>query len=52
MLEIRSLDVFYGDARALWEVDLDVAEDEIVSIVGPNGAGKSTLVNTVAGLHR
>jgi branched-chain amino acid transport system ATP-binding protein len=52
MLEVRSLDVFYGDARALWEVDLDVGEGEIVSIVGPNGAGKSTLVNTLAGMHR
>jgi branched-chain amino acid transport system ATP-binding protein len=52
VLEVRSLDVFYGDARALWSVDLDVAEGEIVSIVGPNGAGKSTLVNTLAGLHR
>src|SRR5688500_4804536 len=52
MLEVRSLDVFYGDARALTEVDLDVAATEIVSIVGPNGAGKSTLVNTVAGIHR
>ncbi|MDP8905726.1 MAG: ABC transporter ATP-binding protein [Chloroflexota bacterium] len=52
MLEVRSLEVFYGDAHALWSVDLDVADTEIVSIVGPNGAGKSTLVNTLAGLHR
>jgi len=52
MLEIRSLDVFYGEARALWGVDLDVADGEVVCIVGPNGAGKSTLVNTLAGLHR
>ena len=52
MLEVRALDVFYGEARAVWGVDLDVSEGEIVSIVGPNGAGKSTLVNTIAGLHR
>jgi len=52
MLEVRGLDVYYGDAHALWAVDLDVADTEIVSIVGPNGAGKSTLVNTIAGLHR
>jgi branched-chain amino acid transport system ATP-binding protein len=52
MLEIRSLDAFYGDAQALWGIDLDVAEGEIVSIVGPNGAGKSTLVNAIAGMHR
>lgn len=52
MLEIRDLDAFYGDAQALWSVDLDAAEGEIVSIVGPNGAGKSTLVNAIAGMHR
>ncbi len=52
MLEIRGLDVRYGDARALEAVDFDVAAGEIVCVVGPNGAGKSTLVNTIAGLHR
>jgi branched-chain amino acid transport system ATP-binding protein len=52
MLEVRGLDVFYGDARALEGIAIDVADGEIVCIVGPNGAGKSTLVNTVAGLHR
>ena len=52
MLEVRELDVTYGDARALWAVNIDVRDGEIVSIVGPNGAGKSTLVNTIAGLHR
>lgn len=52
MLEVRGLDAYYGDARALWGVDLDVADGEIVSIVGSNGAGKSTLVNSIAGIHR
>ena len=52
MLEVRGLDAYYGDARALRGVDIDVAEGEIVSIVGPNGAGKSTLVRAIAGLHR
>ncbi len=41
----------YGDAQALWGVDLDVAAGEMVCIVGPNGAGKTTLVKTIAGLH-
>jgi branched-chain amino acid transport system ATP-binding protein len=52
MLEVRGLDAFYGDAQALWDVALDVAAAETVSIVGPNGAGKTTLVNTIAGTHR
>jgi branched-chain amino acid transport system ATP-binding protein len=50
MLEIRSLDVFHGHAQALWSVDLQVGDAEVVSVIGPNGAGKSTLVNAVAGL--
>jgi branched-chain amino acid transport system ATP-binding protein len=52
MLEVRQLDAHYGDARALWSVDLTVGDAEIVAVVGPNGAGKSTLVNAIAGLHR
>ncbi|HET6686234.1 MAG TPA: ABC transporter ATP-binding protein [Jiangellaceae bacterium] len=52
MLEVRHLDVFHGDAQALWGVDLSIGDGEVVGVVGPNGAGKSTLVNTIAGLHR
>jgi branched-chain amino acid transport system ATP-binding protein len=51
MLEIRDLVAFYGDAQALWSVDLDVADGETVSVTGPNGAGKSTLVHAIARLH-
>jgi branched-chain amino acid transport system ATP-binding protein len=52
VLEVRGLDAFYGEAQALWGVELDVAEGETVSIVGSNGAGKTTLVNAIAGIHR
>ena len=51
MLELRDVDVFYGDAQALWGVSLEVADGEVVCIIGPNGAGKSTLVNAVAGVR-
>ena len=50
MLDIRGLDVFYGEAQALWAIDLSVADGEVVCIVGPNGAGKTTLVHAVAGM--
>jgi branched-chain amino acid transport system ATP-binding protein len=50
MLEIRDLNVAYGDAQALWDVALTVNDGEIVTIVGPNGAGKTTLVNAVTGI--
>jgi branched-chain amino acid transport system ATP-binding protein len=52
VLEVRGLDVSYGDARALEGIDLEVHEGEIVCVVGPNGAGKSTLIHALAGVHR
>jgi branched-chain amino acid transport system ATP-binding protein len=52
MLEIRDLDLFYGDAQALDGVTLDVAEGEIVAIVGANGAGKTSLIRAVAGMAK
>jgi branched-chain amino acid transport system ATP-binding protein len=52
MLRVNDLDVFYGDAQALWEVSISVDSGEVVSIVGSNGAGKSTLVNTIMGILR
>jgi branched-chain amino acid transport system ATP-binding protein len=45
------VDARYGDAQALWGIDIDVAAAETVCLVGPNGAGKTTLVHTIAGLH-
>jgi len=50
MLEIRGLDVFYGDIQAVWDVSLHVAEGSIVALVGANGAGKSTLLKAISGI--
>ncbi|HEU5196398.1 MAG TPA: ABC transporter ATP-binding protein [Methylomirabilota bacterium] len=52
MLEIRDLEVSYGDVRVLSGVSLSIGPGEIVALLGPNGAGKSTLLNTIAGLLR
>src|SRR5665213_1288571 len=52
MLEVTNLDLFYGDAQALDDVSLSVAEGEIVAIVGANGAGKSSLIRTIFGMER
>jgi branched-chain amino acid transport system ATP-binding protein len=52
MLSISGLDLFYGDAQALDDVALEVAEGEIVAIVGANGAGKTSLIRTIAGIER
>ncbi|NIN67631.1 MAG: ATP-binding cassette domain-containing protein, partial [Anaerolineae bacterium] len=50
MLELRGVDVFYGDLRALHGVSLSVKGGEIVSIVGANAAGKSTILKVISGL--
>ena len=50
MFEVRSVTAGHGAAQALWDVSLDVATEEIVTIIGPNGAGKSTLVKVLAGI--
>jgi ABC-type branched-subunit amino acid transport system ATPase component len=52
LLEVRGLEVAYGDSRALWGVDIYVDRGEIVALIGANGAGKTTLLNTIAGLLR
>ncbi|HXL67966.1 MAG TPA: ABC transporter ATP-binding protein [Xanthobacteraceae bacterium] len=52
MLEIESLNLFYGDAQALDGVSLSAAEAELVAIVGANGAGKSSLIRTIAGIEK
>jgi len=51
LLEVRELDLFYGDAQALAGVSFDVPEGEIVAVVGANGAGKSSLIRTIAGIE-
>jgi branched-chain amino acid transport system ATP-binding protein len=50
LLAVSGLVVRYGAVTAVREVDLDVGEGEIVSIVGANGAGKTSLILTVAGI--
>jgi branched-chain amino acid transport system ATP-binding protein len=50
MLEVRDLDVAYGDVPALRGIGLEVREREIVALVGSNGAGKTTTLRTISGL--
>ena len=49
LLLVRHLDVRYGDVRVLFDVDIEVAEGEIVALLGTNGAGKSTLLGAITG---
>jgi branched-chain amino acid transport system ATP-binding protein len=52
MLRVSGINVSYGGAHVLWDVSIDVAEGETVTVVGSNGAGKSTLLKTISGLVR
>lgn len=52
MLEVRNLSAWYGEAQAVDDVSIDVAEGEVVTLVGRNGAGKTTLLRSLIGLHR
>lgn len=49
LLKIRGVNTFYGNIQALRNVDMDVNEGEIVTLIGANGAGKSTLMMTICG---
>ncbi|MEU5401409.1 ABC transporter ATP-binding protein [Streptomyces sp. NPDC005963] len=51
-LTLRGVSKRYGSTTALDDVDLDIAEGEIVGLLGHNGAGKTTLMSLVAGLLR
>ena len=51
-LAVRGLNVAYGESKVLFDVDFDVAPNEVVACVGRNGAGKTTLLRSVAGFLR
>ena len=52
MLEIKGLDVGYGNIQVLWDIDLTVGDREVVALIGANGAGKTTLIRTISGTLR
>jgi branched-chain amino acid transport system ATP-binding protein len=52
LLELRGVDKAFGGLTVVSDLDLHVAEGEIVSVIGPNGAGKTTVFNLITGIYR
>ncbi len=50
LLKVKELVVGYGDLPILREVNLEVNQGEVVSVLGANGAGKTTLLQAISGL--
>ena len=46
-IEIRNMNLHYGDFHALHDINLDIKENEITAFIGPSGCGKSTLLRSL-----
>lgn len=49
LLQVRNVNIHYGDLQAIWDASMTIEEGKIVSIIGANGAGKSTLLQAITG---
>ena len=43
-ISAKNLNVFYGKKQAILNVSLDIAKNEVISMIGPSGCGKSTFI--------
>lgn len=50
LLKVENLNTYYEKLHAIWDINFEVDQGEIVTLVGNNGAGKSTLLKSVAGV--
>jgi phosphate ABC transporter ATP-binding protein, PhoT family (TC 3.A.1.7.1) len=46
-IEVRDLDLYYGQMQALKKVNIDVEENSVMALIGPSGCGKSTFLRTL-----
>lgn len=44
---IENLDLYYGDFKALKNINLNISPNEITAFIGPSGCGKSTLLKSL-----
>jgi len=50
VLQVEKLSIYHGKIQAVYGVDFEVGEGELVAIIGANGAGKTSLINSIAGI--
>ena len=50
-LQLRGIEKFFGEHRAIKGIDLTINQGEFIVFVGPSGCGKSTLLRLIAGLE-
>jgi len=43
-MQVENVDVFYGDKQAIYDVSLDIGNNEVIAMIGPSGCGKSTFL--------
>ena len=43
-LEVKNLDFFYGEVKALFNITMDIREKKVTALIGPSGCGKSTFI--------
>ncbi len=46
-LEVKGLDLFYGNKQALFNVDMKIPKGQVTAFIGPSGCGKSTLLRCI-----
>ena len=47
ILEVKDLNLWYGEKQALRGITVDLPEHEITALIGPSGCGKSTFLKTL-----
>ena len=52
LLDVKSINVYYGHIHALKDLSLHVDKGNIVTLIGANGAGKTTLLTAISGIHK
>jgi branched-chain amino acid transport system ATP-binding protein len=51
LLELDKVSLSFGGLKALTDLDVQVGDNEVVSLIGPNGAGKTTVFNVITGVY-